>query len=303
LLVPFPLPEKAGVSTPEVAMAVNRGGVVVGVAQTTIDGTPRRRPFRWVNGVATDPLFAFDRTSRSWASDVNDAGDIALQRVLPAEKGQALGTWQALILRGGKLTEIVPLEGYTNTAIRALNVKGDAVGYCWNPKTATVPMVFRNGRTLDANKALIAPSDWTIIYLTDINDAGQAVGIAKRGGEMHAIRLDPGPGTGLAMEDQSLLTDAPTWTTAFAGARPNPSTSAAGTQFAFTLASKARVAIRLTNVQGRLVRTLSGDFEAGPGALPWDGCDDSGARVGSGVLFARFAGAGLSDTRKVVVER
>jgi probable HAF family extracellular repeat protein len=302
LLPQFTLPDKAGVSIPEIATAVNRAGVVVGAAQGTIDGTSRRRPFRWANGVASDPLLGFDRTNRAWASDVNDAGDIALQRVIPGDgNGAGKGTWQALILRGDKVTEIAPLAGYANAAIRALNARGDAVGYCWNATGGTVPMVVRNGRALDPNQALLAPSDWKIIFLTDVNDAGQAVGVAKKDGEMHAIRLDPGPATGMGLAEQAAV-PAPTWTTAFAGARPNPATSSAGTQFAFTLATKATVQVTLTNVQGRLVRTLAGEFEAGPGALVWDGRDDSGARIRAGVLFARFAGPGLSDTKKVVVE-
>jgi probable HAF family extracellular repeat protein len=302
-LVPaLTLPKDAGVLTPELATAVNKGGVVVGSARVLVGGTPLRRPFRYSNGATSDPMAAIDAVNPSWAIDVNNAGDMAIQRVLPGDgTGEGKGTWQALIVKGTKVTEVAPLEGYANAEIRALNAKGDAVGYAWNKTGGTVPMVVQGGRTIDPNQYIGGAGDWKIVLLTDINDAGQIVGVAMKGDVTHAIRLDPGPTTALAADDPSLTTETVTWTTAFAGARPNPAVGSS-TQFAFTLASKGDVTVRLTNVQGRIVRTMRGSFEAGPNTLVWDGRDDSGARVGSGVLFARFTGGGVGDTRKVIVE-
>ncbi len=292
---------KAGTSTPEVATAVNRAGIVVGGSRASMDGLVVRRPFRFSKGVGTDPLLAFDPVSPSWAIDVNNAGDIAVQRIV-GEADDSKGTWQPLIVKGEKVTVIAPLAGFANAEIRALNARGDAVGYSWNATGGTVPMIVKGGRSINPNEVLTAPSEWKVVLLTDLNDAGQVVGVATRGEETHAIRLDPGPSTGLSSGVTDVVTDTPTWTTAFAGARPNPSTRALGTQFAFTLASRGSVRITLTNVQGRSVRTLSGDFEAGPSMLLWDGRDDAGAAVGSGVVFARFFGGGIHDTRKVILQ-
>jgi probable HAF family extracellular repeat protein len=295
------LPEKGGVLTPELATAVNQGGTVVGAARVMRDGVPLRRAFRYAHGKVTDPLLAFDRESASWAIDVNNAGDLAVQRVIPGDgMGEGKGTWQAVIVKGEKVTLVEPLADYANSEIRALNAKGDAVGYSWNRTGGTVPMIVSGGRSLNPNELLNAPSEWKIVLLTDINDAGQVVGVAMKGEETHAIRLDPGPSSALATNAPGVATDAPSFTTAFAGARPNPAMGAS-TQFAFTLAAKGEVEVTLTNVQGRRVRTLRGEFEAGPNALAWDGRDDSGARVGAGVLFARFAGGGTHDTKKVTI--
>ena len=190
-----------------------------------------------------------------------------------------------------------------NLELRAINKKGDAVGYSWNATGGTIPTIYVDGVSINPNKALTAPSEWNIVLLTDLNDAGQIVGVARNGEETHAILLEPSNGDVAAVNASESLVAAvtPTWTTAFAGARPNPVQASAGAQFAFTLAQPGEVTIRLTNVQGRRVRTLSADFEAGPSVLAWDGRDDNGARVGSGVLFARFVGLGTAATRKVVI--
>jgi len=304
-LVPaFDLPDNGGRVTPEVAMGVNKGGTVIGAARAMIGDKPLRRPFVYRNGVASDPIYAFDRVNPAWATDINDAGDLVLLRVI-TKTGEAdnKGTWQSLIVKNGKITEVPPLDGLANAELRAINARGDAVGYSWNPTGGTVPMVYTKGVSIDPNKALTAPTEWKIVLLTDINDAGQVIGVAAKGDETHAVRLDPVGNSQVALDGDP---DAPkmttqAWTTAFAGPRPNPATSSMGAQFAFTLARQGAVTVQLSNVQGRIVRTLNGDFEAGPSALLWDGRDDNGARVGSGVFFARFTGLGVAATRKVVI--
>jgi probable HAF family extracellular repeat protein len=302
-LVPvFDLPDHAGTSTPELATAVNKGGMVVGAARGLFGDKPLRRPFVYKGGAASDPLFAFDHVSPAWVNDLNDAGDLLVQRVV-GKTGEAdsKGTWQSLIVKNGKVTEVAPLEGYANFELRGINARGDAVGYAWNATGGTVPMILVKGRSYDPNKALAEPTEWKIVLLTDLNDAGQVVGVAMKDGVTHAIRLDPTGGELALNAASAAIEAAPAWTTVFSGARPNPVIAATGAQFAFTLATPGKVAITLTNVQGRRVRTLTGDFEAGPGSFAWDGRDDNGARVGSGVLFARFTGLGTSATRKVVI--
>jgi hypothetical protein len=54
---------------------------------------------------------------------------------------------------------------------------------------------------------------------------------------------------------------------------------------------------------GRLVRTLvdEASMEGGPRAAAWDGTDDAGRPLSSGVYFARLEAAGESVTRKMVL--
>jgi flagellar hook assembly protein FlgD len=61
--------------------------------------------------------------------------------------------------------------------------------------------------------------------------------------------------------------------------------------------------LRIYNVAGRLVRTLvSGELAAGAYQRVWDGRDESGSLVGSGVYFYRLATvAGTRAQRAVFV--
>jgi len=302
----YALPNDLGRFTPETAAAVNQRGVVVGWGSGTIAGKALRRAFRWVNGKADDPLLAFDRTNDTYAFDVNEAGDLAcgMRLRFDAENPDmpGIGTYQALIVHGDKVTRVTAPEGCDNTELRAINARGDAVGIGWGAGGAK-PFLVIKGRTVDPNALLEAPSGWKVALLTDLNDRGQVVGVATNGKETHAIRLDPsGLAVGVAEASTAVEGAAPTWVTAFAGPRPNPATRA-GTHFAFTLARPATVSVTLSDVAGRRVRTLVGAFEAGPNTLLWDGRDEGGRSVGAGVLFAQFAGDGVHGTRKVILAR
>ena len=62
------------------------------------------------------------------------------------------------------------------------------------------------------------------------------------------------------------------------------------------------VTIRIFNAAGRLVRTLV-DQPHTPGAytVRWNGQDDAGRRLGSGVYFYEIQAAGFHDSRKLVL--
>jgi hypothetical protein len=69
-------------------------------------------------------------------------------------------------------------------------------------------------------------------------------------------------------------------------------------------AGGGHVRIRVFDVTGRLVRTLVNRFES-PGAnfVVWDGRDEIGAPVASGIYFCRFDARGFTETRKMVLLR
>jgi len=77
----------------------------------------------------------------------------------------------------------------------------------------------------------------------------------------------------------------------------NPSTT-----IRFEIASRGRAILRVYDVRGALVRTLFDETrEAGPGSMMWDGHDDRGVVVTSGVYFYRLDARGDSRTRKMVL--
>jgi hypothetical protein len=69
--------------------------------------------------------------------------------------------------------------------------------------------------------------------------------------------------------------------------RPNPFNPA--TVITFALPEGMRGALRIYDAQGQLVRTLvDGDLAAGDHAIEWNGTDDRGSAVGSGVYLYRL---------------
>jgi hypothetical protein len=67
-------------------------------------------------------------------------------------------------------------------------------------------------------------------------------------------------------------------------------------------AHTAEVTLRIYDVKGRLVRRLrEGPQTPGPKFVVWDGRDDGGVRVSSGVYFYQLKAPGFSRTRKMVL--
>lgn len=76
------------------------------------------------------------------------------------------------------------------------------------------------------------------------------------------------------------------------------------TTLRFTLGAAAVASLRVYDVSGRLVRTLvSRPLAAGPHVLTWDGTDDRGGRVASGVYFYRLTAGARTATRKMILLR
>ena len=86
----------------------------------------------------------------------------------------------------------------------------------------------------------------------------------------------------------------------FLGATPNPLTERGS--FDFVLPSSSRATLALFDLGGRRVRSLAdGVFGAGRQSVKWDGRDESGARLGAGVYWARFESQGQSFGKAVVL--
>ena len=83
---------------------------------------------------------------------------------------------------------------------------------------------------------------------------------------------------------------------------PNPFNPA--TRIPFELAAGGRIELKLFDVSGRPVRTLfEGRSEAGTHSVPWDGRDDSGRPVASGVYFCRLRAGIYTATSRLVLLR
>lgn len=77
----------------------------------------------------------------------------------------------------------------------------------------------------------------------------------------------------------------------------NPSTT-----IRFELAARGPASLRVYDVRGHLVRTLvDGDADAGTTSVTWDGRDDSGRAVASGVYVYRLRTGSTAESRKMVL--
>jgi len=85
---------------------------------------------------------------------------------------------------------------------------------------------------------------------------------------------------------------------------PNP--ASAGTHFRFALptAAAARATLTLLDASGRRVRAFPGPFAPGVNDVTWDGLDDGGRQVHSGLFFYELSAPGAEKlSHRLVVVR
>src|SRR5262249_28670547 len=83
---------------------------------------------------------------------------------------------------------------------------------------------------------------------------------------------------------------------------PGPKPFPSATPIAYGLPRRGAVAFRISDMGGRRVRTLiPGEVQgAGRHAIDWDGRNDSGAALESGLYFGRLDSAGQSDVTRLL---
>jgi flagellar hook assembly protein FlgD len=85
-------------------------------------------------------------------------------------------------------------------------------------------------------------------------------------------------------------------------ARPNPFNPS--TTLSFTLPSPSPATLAVYDITGRKVRTLvSGPMSAGTHMFVWNGLDDAGRPVSSGVYLYRLTAGGMAETRRMTLVR
>lgn len=84
--------------------------------------------------------------------------------------------------------------------------------------------------------------------------------------------------------------------------RPNP--FGPSTAIICRMPQRDNAVLRIFDAGGRLVRTLvNGQLEPGTHVLTWDGRDETGVPVSSGVYFCRLKAGTISQTRKMILAR
>lgn len=102
------------------------------------------------------------------------------------------------------------------------------------------------------------------------------------------------------VQSEGMFVDAPALRTASLSVAPNPFNPR--TVVEFVVAVRGGATLRVYNVRGELVRTLhDGVLEAGEHSFVWNGEDEAGGRVSSGVYLVSAITSGFDATRKAVV--
>ncbi|KPJ71210.1 hypothetical protein AMJ52_08805, partial [candidate division TA06 bacterium DG_78] len=80
---------------------------------------------------------------------------------------------------------------------------------------------------------------------------------------------------------------------------PNPTHST--TTIQYTLTESAHVILKIYNVLGQEVKTLVNETQTrGPKTFLWDGRDNQGRMLGSGIYFCRLHAGDFGQSRKVI---
>jgi hypothetical protein len=96
--------------------------------------------------------------------------------------------------------------------------------------------------------------------------------------------------------------DSPALTFALAQNYPNPFNP--NTSISFSLASSADTSLKIYNLKGQIVATLAeGILEAGNHTIDWDGRDDNGNALSSGIYFYRLQSGQTTLQRKMVLSK
>ncbi len=161
------------------------------------------------------------------------------------------------------------------------------------------------------------PAYSATISQTTTNGAGATARVMLEGFSYDLIRDDRAGANGGVMDRVHHLYDVITWLqntvnvptasgpTAYkntlAQNYPNPFNPS--TTIEFTVRERSRVSLKIYNVAGQLVRTLV-DGDRAPGAVhkvAWDGRNDAGTTVSSGVYFYKLVTSDFTQTRKMVL--
>ncbi|MFQ5510959.1 MAG: T9SS type A sorting domain-containing protein [Candidatus Krumholzibacteriia bacterium] len=191
-----------------------------------------------------------------------------------------------------------------------------AYGGCPSPRAFDVL-----GATATATPAMAYsgnPSHPAIVTQVTPNAAGDTARVALSGFSYHQIR-DDDPRPPLVMDRVEHLRDILLWmenavplptggpdgpglVNRLAQNYPNPFNPA--TTIRYSIREPGHVRLRVYNVAGQLVRTLANELQtpvAGGFAVTWDGRNEAGSPVSSGIYFYKLVAPGFTRTRKMVL--
>jgi probable HAF family extracellular repeat protein len=154
---------------------INAAGQVTGWmgSSSLQDGNP----YIWQDGVVAQ-LPVIPGGYESQGNAINDHGDVvgSGRRLNP---GTGEVEVRGFLWRGGELTEILPLAGFSRCSCSDINDARQVVGVCWdfggNPNIRRA-FIWQNGVTTDLNELIEPDSGLLMTSAASINEAGQIAG-------------------------------------------------------------------------------------------------------------------------------
>jgi hypothetical protein len=176
------------------------------------------------------------------------------------------------------------------------------VGWRWDAGPYGLPRLLVNGIYYDGSGTPVRGgwAPFTATYVGQAADAGLPIVICLTSvtlqGNFDNVRFSDSTSS-VGVDDGSPAPAAPL------EAGPNPFTTA--TYVRYALAAPAPVSLRVFDVRGRPVRTLvmGADQAAGAHEAAWDGTDDAGVAVPTGIYFLRLVSGSERRTVRVLRAR
>ncbi len=186
----------------------------------------------------------------------------------------------------------------------------------WGPEPVLVISLFLRANAVEIRWSVTAEQPFETLsiiryagvqpetVLTGIFGSGDGsyVDTDVRAGESYQYELVVTTPRGLEYRSSLVAATVPAFANALAQNAPNPFVPT--TSIGYSLSDRAAVALEIFDVTGARVRFLDqGTRDAGEYTVEWDGRDDAGRLVGSGVYFYRLNGVSSVAPRKMVLIR
>lgn len=170
-----------------------------------------------------------------------------------------------------------------------LDPNADAVWLSESPSEGTIVGVGSSSVTLTFDASALQAGTYQALLIINSNDPNNFE-------KFIPVRLQVDPNSRVAEETQI--------PNAFALAQNQPNPFYAQTSIPYQLPVPTEVTLQVFNLQGQLVRTLlEGRRPAGKGVVAWNGHDQRGELVASGVYFVMLKTPEQTFTRKLVFAR
>lgn len=209
------------------------------------------------------------------------------------------GTYGPFSLEAGRILDLIEMELPAGpVAIGLTEVYGDVD---WGLSLHASDLAYQSkSRTVEEGVRWMQPRGWDEWLVLDLPAAGRyCLAVWKVGHE----DLARSAGYQLLIQNEVTDVDGPAHgplATGLRAVRPNPFNPR--TTISFDVGRDGRVEVAVFNVRGERVRTLLDDTRS-PGRyeVVWDGIDDRGNPVASGVYLAKLISGEVVDQRKLVL--